>query len=141
MSQSEYLIDTSAYVRLMRDDDLTVQWAAKSEAGQLGVCAVTELEILYTARSSEHRRVLVTDLREAYRWVVMADRVFERAKTVQHELGSQGRLRAAGPVDLLVAATAEEHGMTVLHYDSGFQCVSEITGQRVQWLAEPGSIS
>jgi predicted nucleic acid-binding protein len=86
------------------------------------------------------RQEIVVDLREAYRWVVIPNRVYERAKDVQGELCSQGRHRAAGPVDLLVAATAEEHGMTVLHYDSGFQRIAEITGQRVQWLAEPGSI-
>ncbi|WP_250009597.1 hypothetical protein [Actinoplanes sp. M2I2] len=57
------------------------------------------------------------------------------------EMTSRGCHRSAGPLDLLVAATAEEHQLTLLHYDAGFLSISKITGQPVEWVAEPGTIS
>jgi predicted nucleic acid-binding protein len=44
-------------------------------------------------------------------------------------------------VDLLVAATAESHGLALLHYDRDFDRVGDVTGQATQWLAEPGSLT
>ncbi|MFF5292876.1 PIN domain-containing protein [Paractinoplanes globisporus] len=70
----------------------------------------------------------------------MPDRIYERAQNVQEGLTERGTHRSPGPVDLLVAATAEAHGLTLLHYDRDFVQVAEVTGQRVRWLADPGSI-
>ena len=42
-------------------------------------------------------------------------------------------------MDALVAAVAESRGLTVLHYDADFDVVSELTGQRTQWIVERGS--
>lgn len=52
----------------------------------------------------------------------------------------RGTHRSASPIDLLVAATAEAHGLSLLHYDHDFVRVAEVTGQQVRWLADPGSI-
>jgi predicted nucleic acid-binding protein len=71
----------------------------------------------------------------------MPDRIYQRAESVQRSLTERGTHRSAGPVDLLVAATAEAHELTLLHYDSDFLQVADVTGQPVQWLTEPGSIA
>jgi len=55
-------------------------------------------------------------------------------------LTEKGQHRSAGPIDLLVAATAELTGLTLLHYDRDFETVTRATGQDAQWLAPPGSI-
>jgi predicted nucleic acid-binding protein len=78
--------------------------------------------------------------RQSYAWVVMSDRTYLRAQSVQEGLLDRGTHRSAGPIDLLVAATAEAHGLTLLHYDHDFVQVAEVTGQPVRWLADPGSI-
>ena len=39
----------------------------------------------------------------------------------------------AGPVDLVVAATAELHGLTLLHHDRDFNVVARVTGQPLRW--------
>jgi predicted nucleic acid-binding protein len=36
-------------------------------------------------------------------------------------------------VDLVVAATAELQGLTLLHHDRDFECVAAVTGQPLQW--------
>ena len=60
-------------------------------------------------------------------------RAFARARDVQGALTSQGQHRSAGPVDLAVAATAELHGLTLLHHDRDFDIIARITGQPVRW--------
>jgi predicted nucleic acid-binding protein len=36
--------------------------------------------------------------------------------------------------DLLIAATAELHGLTVLHHDKDFELIADVTGQSVERL-------
>jgi predicted nucleic acid-binding protein len=140
VSQTQFLVDTSALVRLLRQAAVQTDWAPQITAGLVATCAITELELLYTARSKADREELSALIRETLSWVVMPDRVFERALDVQSGLTDRGSHRSASPADLLLAATAEEHGLIVLHYDADFAEVAEVTGQPVRWVAEPGSI-
>jgi predicted nucleic acid-binding protein len=41
--------------------------------------------------------------------------------------------------DLLIAATAEDLGLTVLHYDADFDLIGPLTGQPCQWVVPRGS--
>jgi predicted nucleic acid-binding protein len=79
-------------------------------------------------------------MRGTFDWVVMPDRVFDRAIDVQGALTDKGTHRSAGPVDLMLAATAELQGLTLLHYDRDFMQIAEVTGQPVCWVTEPGTI-
>jgi hypothetical protein len=42
--------------------------------------------------------------------------------------------------DLIIAATAEEHGATVLHYDADYDRIAAVTGQPAEWIAARGSL-
>ena len=42
--------------------------------------------------------------------------------------------------DLIIAATAEEHGATVLHYDADYDRIAAVTGQPVEWVTARGSL-
>ncbi|MFI9431093.1 MULTISPECIES: PIN domain-containing protein [Streptosporangium] len=66
------------------------------------------------------------------------DRAYDRAWQVQGLLTAKGQHRGAGPVDLVVAATAELRGLTLLHRDHDFDCVAAVTGQPLQWYG-PGA--
>lgn len=48
--------------------------------------------------------------------------------------GKKGEHRSAGPVDLLVAAAAEEAELTLLHYDRDFETIARTTGQPVRMI-------
>lgn len=37
-----------------------------------------------------------------------------------------------------MAAAAEARQLAVLHYDAGFEAISELTGQAHQWVVEQG---
>jgi len=52
---------------------------------------------------------------------------------VQGELTAVGQHRGAGPVDLVIAATAELFGLTLLHHDRDFATVAGVTGQASRW--------
>ena len=66
----------------------------------------------------------------------MSDRAYQRADEVQQLLTETGRHRSAGPVDLLIAATAERQGLIVLCDDRDFQTVASVTGQPVKLVAD-----
>ncbi len=141
MSPARYLTDTSALTRLLRSPDIRAAWQEQIAAGLVSTCPVVELELLYSARSAANRDALVAGLHIAFGRVPMPDRVFERAAEIQAWLTDRGTHRSAGVADLLVAATAELHRLTLLHYDADFVKVAEVTGQPVRWLAEPGSVA
>jgi hypothetical protein len=54
---------------------------------------------------------------------------------VHAALADRGDHRAPSIPDLLVAATAELAGLTVLHVDKDFELIAEMTGQPVERLA------
>ncbi|WP_305788767.1 PIN domain nuclease [Symbioplanes lichenis] len=140
MSKPTYLVDTSAYARLIRDQAKANEWDEDLTNGRVGICSFTELEIFVSVRSLEHRQAVERVLHERFPWVPVPDRAMQRAQEVQFALTKLGQHRSAGPVDLLVAATAELGGRTLLHYDRDFATVAEVTGQPVQWIAEPGTV-
>jgi predicted nucleic acid-binding protein len=59
---------------------------------------------------------------------------------VQGDLVARGRHRSAGAADLLVAATAELAGLTVLHYDADFDVIADVTGQATEWVVSRGTV-
>jgi predicted nucleic acid-binding protein len=135
---AKYLIDTSALSRMAQ---IPRQWDEQVSAGLIAVCPVTELEMLFSARSMTERRELMRLLQTMYGWVPMPDQVYQRAAEVQEALTEHGHHRCAGPVDLLVAATAELAKLTVLHYDRDYETIAQVTGQPTQWLAAPGTLN
>ncbi|MGJ5827754.1 PIN domain nuclease [Streptomyces ossamyceticus] len=139
MSAATYLIDTSALVRILRRPARSV-WERPLEEGLIARCPLTEVEFLYSAKNAEDRAELVHDLDALFGWTPLDDRAVTRAWDVQRELTEKGRHRSAGAVDLLVAATAELRGLTMLHYDHDFETIASVTGQPTQWLAAPGSL-
>ncbi|MFD9395872.1 PIN domain nuclease [Streptomyces sp. NPDC060000] len=139
MSTAAYLIDTSALVRILRRP-ARILWEKPLEEGLIARCPLTEVEFLYSARNAEDRAELVQDLDALFGWTPLDERAVTRAWDVQRELTEKGRHRSAGAVDLLVAATAELQGLTMLHYDNDFETIASVTGQPTQWLAAAGSL-
>jgi predicted nucleic acid-binding protein len=140
MTLARYLVDTSALVRILRDRTVRARWEQQITAGLVAVCPIVELELLYTARSKADREQLLGLLHTAFVWVLMPERVFERAAEIQARVTDHGGHRSAGAVDLLVAATAELHALTLVHYDHDFEQIVKVSAQPATWLADPGAI-
>ena len=59
----------------------------------------------------------------------------DRAVEVLTLLPGRGQYRAPSVPDLLIAATAELAGLTVLHFDKDFDLIASVTGQPAEWLS------
>ncbi|MEU3311533.1 PIN domain nuclease [Streptomyces sp. NPDC048387] len=138
MNAALYLIDTSALARFMRGDAELYGWDQAAAAGLIATCPITELEFFYSARSAADRARGIEDVRQIFSWVPVDDRAYDRAWQVQEALTKQGKHRSAGAVDLVVAATAELQGLTLLHCDHDFECIAAVTGQPLQWYGPEG---
>jgi predicted nucleic acid-binding protein len=130
-----WLIDTSAYARLNRSRDASL-WLSRIERGLVRIAGVTALEVGY---SFTRRDVALDEMTRGLLSFLVPDyltpTIEERAKAVQLELLSRGSHRAVSVADLLVAATAEIYGRTVLHLDQDFDLIADVTGQSVEKLA------
>ena len=135
MSSGIYLIATSGLFRILQDE-LRQAWAEELAAGVIAVCPVVELEFLYSARSLADRLEKKRLLRTVFGSVPMAERAFERAEAVQQLMTEVGKHRSAGPVDLLIAATAEQARLTVLCDDRDFDVVASIRRQPVKLVSD-----
>ncbi|MFC7791631.1 PIN domain nuclease [Streptomyces cinereoruber] len=138
MNAALYLIDTSALARFMRGDAEQYGWDQAAAAGLIATSPITELEFFYSARSAADRARGIEGIRLLFGWVPVDDRAYDRAWQVQEALTKQGKHRSAGAVDLVVAATAELQGLTLLHCDHDFECIAAVTGQPLQWYGPKG---
>ncbi|HEY3959407.1 MAG TPA: PIN domain nuclease [Solirubrobacteraceae bacterium] len=109
-------------------------------AGEIASCGIVDLELLYSARDRATYRATADALRGLPR-VPVDEACVERALEVQGMLAESSQHRAVPLPDLLVAACAEQAGLTVLHYDTDFDRIAQLTGQRVQWIVPRGSVS
>jgi len=130
-----YLIDTSGLFRILRSD-LRKAWSDQLASGVIAVCPIVELEFLYSARSLADRLEKRQLMSELFGWVPMREAAYERAGEVQQLLTGSGTHRSAGPIDLLIAATAESDRLTVLCDDRDFQAVAAVTGQSVKFVTD-----
>ena len=135
MSPALYLIDTSGMFRILQDK-LRQAWSDHLAAGVIATCPVVELEFLYSARSLADRLEKRRLLHELFGWVPMSERAWERAEEVQQLLTEAAMHRSAGPVDLLIAATAERERLTLLSDDRDFTAIAQVTGQPVKLVTD-----
>jgi predicted nucleic acid-binding protein len=114
------LIDKSAWVRAHPDEI--------ERHGEPCLCAITRLEILFSATSAanygeQHAALgLFRDLR-------IDAQTIAAAENAQHELAEKGRHRVALP-DLIIGACAQQHGADVLHVDRHFDLLADVYGFR-----------
>jgi len=130
-----YLIDTSGLFRILQSE-LRKAWSDQLAAGVIAVCPIVELEFLYSARSLADRLEKQRLMRDLFGWVAMSAGSYERADEVQQLLTEAGAHRSAGPVDLLIAATAERERLIVLCDDHDYETVATITGQPVKRVTD-----
>jgi predicted nucleic acid-binding protein len=130
-----YLIDTSGMFRILQGE-LRKAWSDQLAAGVIAVCPIVELEFLYSARSLADRLEKQRLMHDLFGWVSMHEGAYERAGEVQQLLTETGAHRSAGPVDLLIAATAERERLTVLCDDRDYQTVAAVTGQAVKLVTD-----
>ncbi len=110
MTQERYLLDKSALARWPKPAVAPVL-DELSERGLLAVCGAVEIEVVHSARSAKDAQRARWLLR-GFDWLAMPDDIWDRAIDVQVQALHKGNHRALSMADLLIAATAERHGVT-----------------------------
>ena len=78
-------------------------------------------------------------LRDGFERLAMPDAVWQRVLEVQAALARKSADRGAALPDLLIAATAERHGVTLLHYDHEYELIAAVTEQAMRWIVPRGT--
>jgi len=129
-----WLIDKSALVRLAASPDAE-EWARRIGRGLVRITTVTRLEVGYSARSGPGLRAgLRLPPLSSMPVEYLTPAIEDRAVEVLALLADQGQHRASSIPDLIIAATAELAGLTVLHVDKDFDVIAGVTGQPVERL-------
>lgn len=122
MAVASWLIDKSAYARMQTGHAARLEeWNGRIERGLVRLSTVTRLKLGFSARSGQLGREAfglppLSLMPIEHLAPTMEDRAFE----VQMLLAERGQHRAQSIPDLLIAATAEKAGLTVLAVDRDF---------------------
>jgi predicted nucleic acid-binding protein len=139
MAGAVYLADTSVYALQGRHPQVRRKFEALLTEGRLTACQMTALEYLNNAPDPGGYEILWGAL-HGHRWIDVTTASMDRALAVHRELAATSQHRHFRLPDLIIAATAELSGATVLHYDADYERIAAITGQPVEWAATQGSL-
>ncbi|WFE32710.1 PIN domain nuclease [Micromonospora sp. WMMD975] len=136
MAVTSWLIDKSAYVRLQLGQTANRdEWNARISRGLVRLSTITRLELGYSARTGEAgRRQFAIPPLSLMPVEHLTPAIEDRALEVQLLLADRGQHRAPSIPDLLIAATAEKTGLTVLAVDKHFDLIATLTGQPIETL-------
>lgn len=137
---ASHLADTSALARLSRPPVAAVL-GPLIEAGLVATCGVIEFELGWATRSGDEFDMVRSDRKAGYEWLATHDEDWRRALDVQGVLWRSGHVRAVGFSDLLIAAVAEREQVTLLHYDSDYDLIAQVTRQSMQWVVPRGTVA
>lgn len=138
MGVARYLIDKSALARL-RLEAVSEELEPLMTRGLVGICAITELEMLYSARNIDERARIKEHLETAMIKIDTPDDIWQQAAEIQEALTEGAQHRSASIPDLIVAATARVRDLEVLHYDRDFDTIARYTEQPARWIVPAGT--
>jgi predicted nucleic acid-binding protein len=133
-----FLADASVITRLVHVEVAEVM-APLLAAGQVGTCGILDLHLYAAVRNPAELPVVAAHRSTAFGWLPTLDSDLRRAIEVQALLAQAGHRLTAWPA-LLVAAVAERHEVSVLHYDPAFDLIAKITGQSTTWVVPEDSL-
>ncbi|WP_199033797.1 PIN domain nuclease [Glycomyces salinus] len=133
---AKYLADTSVLTRVTKPTVLE-RLQPLFEKGIVGICSIVEMELIFGARDPSHCD-RIRDWFRGFEHLPITDDVTERSVEVRAALVERSEHRTVKLPDLIIAAAAERHRVTVLHYDKDFDRIAKITGQPCEWVVPPG---
>jgi predicted nucleic acid-binding protein len=119
-----YLLDTSGLVRILGDTGLQDAWYEAIDAEAIGSCYPQRAEFLYSARDASEFGEISEMFADLYPDVSVPKNAGRWIAAVQHHMAREGEHRSASAVDLIIAATAAHHGLTVLHDDADYRTIA-----------------
>ncbi len=139
MAGSIYLADTSVYVLQGRHAAVRHRFERLLSEGRLAACHMTTLEFLNNAPDPKSYEAL-WGVMHGHRWLDVTAQAMTRALAVHRLLARTSQHRQFRLPDLIIAATAELNGASVLHYDADYDRIARVTNQPVEWVVPQGSL-
>ena len=133
---ARYLADTSAWNRSRL---VAERWSALIDQNDLALCTPVRLELLHSARGKADFADFSSEL-DGLPHLALSRSNRGSCQRTQAALADRSQHRGPKPIDLLIAAIAETHDATLLHYDRHFDLIARATGQPAEWLARRGSL-
>ncbi len=139
---SRYLVDNSVLQRLSRSPAVQTAIGAILEAEHdLCCCALTLDEFAYSARSTAEHAEGTHRLRTSFLYLSASPDTDQIIVDIRTALWRAGKGRAAGVIDVAIAAAAVHADATVLHYDSDFDHIADVYPRLMtQWIVQRGSV-
>jgi len=134
---ARYLADKSALARFAHAAVAT-RLRPLIDDGLIATCAISDLEVLYSARSRDDYDAVLEE-RRSFDSAPITPEVMTSAIELQHSLAHLGRHRVPIP-DLVISAAAKHAGLVVLHYDADFEHIAHVGGADQEWVVERGTV-
>lgn len=120
-----YLADTSAVWRLLRGQ-IGDPWPRYVAQGLVGICPPVESELMVSVRADRDFEPFFAVLRSTFGWYPVLDDPWRHILAVQRDLIKIGHHRGPSPLDILIALTAQEHRLTLIHADGDFASIAKV---------------
>jgi predicted nucleic acid-binding protein len=133
-----YLADTSAVWRLLRRQ-IGAPWPDRVARGLVAICPPVEAELMPGLRADHDYEPFFTMLGQTFGWVPALDDPWPKIISVQRDLVAIGHHRGPSPIDILIALTAEHHGLALLHVDDDFAAIAKVRPGLSMIRAQPES--
>ncbi|WP_345035509.1 PIN domain-containing protein [Streptomyces sannanensis] len=120
-----YLADTSVVSRFLRGQ-IDDPWPRHVAQGLVAICPPVECELMPGLRAERDYEPFTTMLSQTFGWVPALDDPWPRVMSIQRDLVAIGHHRGPSPMDILIALTAQQHRLTVLHVDDDFGAIAKV---------------
>jgi len=139
---TRYLVDNSVWQRLPLSVVVREAVIALLDAEEeLCCCALGLDEFAYSARSAADNASSAARRRSSFLFLPSSATSDAMAAEIRSLLWDAGKGRAAGVVDVAMAAVAAVSDAVVLHYDADFDHIANVQPRaRAQWVVPRGSI-
>lgn len=139
---TRYLVDNSVLQRLPRSGRIRAVVTRILDADdELCSCTATLDELAYSTRSRAEHAETVRRLRYSFLYLPLTPVIDQLVIDIRTALFAAGKGRAAGVIDVQIAAIAVHHHTTVLHYDSDYDHIHDAYPRlSARWVVPRGSI-
>lgn len=135
----QYLVDSSAMNRI-KYEPVQKRLSPLIAAGLVATCAALDLEALYSAQNPGEYEKMRGMRASIFTYLDTGEEDWSQALDVQRSLAAKSIHRGPKIPDLVIAAVAFRYGLTLLHYDSDFDRIAELTNQSIDWVVPRGSV-
>ncbi|WP_327009855.1 hypothetical protein OHA72_23065 [Dactylosporangium sp. NBC_01737] len=110
--------------RLLRQ--IAGPWPGLVDQGVVSICPPVESELMVGVEAARHYGPFAAVLRRTFGWVAALDDPWRHVLAVQRDLIQVGHHRGPSPMDIIIALTAQAHGLTVAHVDADFDSIAKV---------------